>query len=1162
MPASIGFAFCAHLGTVSNLSTIMNSTYTATTTWFQTLHELAKSGELEQALISVFGQPAMTENLLSLVKDLARGDSSVLPQIVSMNFEVLQGHPGAYDALTNTIYVDARVLEIPSLALEVLTHEWAHALASSHLAGNEDTGDAYALTKELLGRDHALLMSSHEAHAQSDAGFGSEQMTLPGAQNGVAVRWFDTALHIDWARAQLPMLNAKAFDLFKLGQNDSDAFAVQPADIRVGITSPYGLQTSSATHFDNNNVRGSIEAMRKRWSDGLENFEANKTSALPFIVFLDSSFVGPSFKGANAGLENLLYRFGQIAHAFQDFYSHSNWVEMVDAGWIKSGTLLDEGLELPKQLNPGDYLGPASAVMVAMGGPDYDHSLVRAGIGGYAGGPKVVHWWVQDRQSNWGEVYALPKTGTAAPADRVGGLMTGAVNGAIYYDTDFSLPLRAVNRTGFFEAEYFRGFSHGGLAGTVAGQWIEPLSKDKPDNGRFSDKNANRLLFEQAQDYAAQQVRHDFDRMGNLIFKQYGETGLRAFSEFALTEFDRDTYVSTYSSPGGRWNWDNALQSPQLAKMFAAAASEETPSSNDFHFDESNMRFIEVYYAESHENFAGNAHPSYLTQVFVDGRWQDAAAGLINTHHGELEEYGVEAFLPAPVQHANLGGRAVWSTPYVQEGHYLGTVYFVSNENSDALVKIPNFDVGLDLLQLVDAQGQLIYSFDLDHADYPELRERLLERHNIEINARPVTETLAMTRVIDPEITQGALLLRASDFFADPDAFESNDQRVKALGKDSLIFAGHDETRPWLNLRADGQLEILDLSKVPRGLHEIYVSVSDGVGLLENALIVLAVAPQIRIGNLTYDPSSAMTISLRTKMEAAIGLWGQVVDDAGRPVGLPEQWGTSLGLASGLPTGVQAGLVKSSLATVSDHGTMLFFADLYDRKETVPLEVRASAEDQFELWLDGQVFADLDLQSPDPVAFVDTVYVSGQADVFIGVPLPASLDTVYFDAPGLAHQVWLQTRVVQESPRAGQFGFILMDLQSGDVIDPRSGIQLENLRLESDNILDYTVYTVQTSPDKVVESSNHFLIDTDLLLNNLVLQPFFIFETPLGAQLLLSGVGGMVEGISPIVRVDQNSFGVEDLVDGDYDFDDVVVTITGLNVAAFDTGRIAVWDVL
>ncbi|WP_322992754.1 hypothetical protein [Limnohabitans sp.] len=1140
----------------------MNSTYTATTSWFQTLHDLAKSGELEQALISVFGQPAMTDNLRTLVKELARGNSSFLPQIVSMDPEVLQGHPGAYDALTNTIYVDARVLEIPSLALEVLTHEWAHALANSHVAGHENPSDAYALTKELLGRDHALLMSSHETHAQTDAGFGSGQLTLPGSKNGVAVRWFDTALHIDWARAQLPMLNAKAFDLFKLGQNDSDAFAVQPANFRVGITSPYGLQTSSATHFDNNNVRGSIETMRKRWSDGLENFEANKTYAKVFTIFLDSSLVGPSFKGTNAGLENLIYRFGQIEHAFQDFYSHSNWVEMVNAGWIKSGTLLDEGLDLPKQLNPGDYLGSTSAVMVAMGGPDYDHSLVRAGIGAYAGGPKVVHWWVQDRQTNWGEVFALPKSGTTAPADRVGGLMTGAVNGAIYYDTDFSLPLRAVNRTGFFEAEYFRGFSHGGLAGTVAGQWIEPLSKDKPDNSRFSDKNANRVLFEQAQDYAAQQVRHDFDRMGNLIFKQYGEAGLRAFAEFALTEFDRDTYVSTYSSPGGRWDWDNALQTPQLAKMFAVTASEEAPSSDDFHFDESNMRFIEVYYAEGHENFSDNAHPAYLTQVFVDGRWQDAAAGLINTHHGELEEYGPEAFVPAPVQHTQMGGRAVWSSPYVQEGHYLGTVYFVSNENSDALVKIPNFDVGRDLLQLVDAQGQLIHSFDLDHADYPVQRQRLLEQHNIDINARPETEGLTMTRVIGPGMTQGSMLLSASDFFADMDAFESKDPKSKALGQDTLIFAGHDETRPWLDLRADGQLEILDIAQVPRGLHEIYVSVTDGEGLLENALIVLAVDPQIRIGDRTYDPSSAITISLRSKTEAATGLWGQVVDDAGRPEGLPEQWGTSLGLASGLPTGVHAGIVKSSLASEVDHGTMHFFADLYDRKETVPLEVRANGEGRFELWLDGQVFADLDLQSPDPEAFVDTIYVPGQGDVFIGVPLPASLDTVTFDAPGLAHQVRLQMRVVQDSPRAGQFGFILMDLQSGDVIDPRSGVHLENLRLDSDNILDYAVYKAQTSPDKVVESSNHFLIDTDLLLNNLALQPFFIFETQLGKQLLLSGVGGTVDGISPIVRVDQNSFGVEDLVDGDYDFDDVVVTITGLNVAAFDTDRVAVWDVL
>ena len=91
----------------------MNSTYTATTTWLRTLHGLAKAGELEQALISVFGTTEMTEDLLTLVEDPAHGDSSVLPNIVPMISEALHGHPCAYDAFMKTIYVDARVLEIP-----------------------------------------------------------------------------------------------------------------------------------------------------------------------------------------------------------------------------------------------------------------------------------------------------------------------------------------------------------------------------------------------------------------------------------------------------------------------------------------------------------------------------------------------------------------------------------------------------------------------------------------------------------------------------------------------------------------------------------------------------------------------------------------------------------------------------------------------------------------------------------------------------------------------------------------------------------------------------------------------------------------------------------------------------------------------------------------
>lgn len=1144
-------------------------THPTLTAWTAALQSLAQSDALAQALQSVYGPAAFPDRLEALQQALASGDMTVLPQIVTVDAEVLQGRPGAYSRDTDTVYVDARVLEVPSVALEVLTHEWAHTVAARHFADTERSGDAYALTKALLGQDHALILSSPEAHAQAGAAESSGQLISPGGTAAVAVQWFDTALHIDWAREQLPMLNAKAFDLFKLGQNDSDAFF---GTKRVGMLSPYGLQTSSATHFDNNNVRGSIETMRKRWTDGLDNFMAEKVDNEMYIEVEASSLmlrkgddarVGPDFKGPNAGLENLLYRFGQIAHTSVDFYSHSNWVEMVLAGegrWIAPGTLLDAGLDLPAPLNPGSYLGPAPSVQVAMSGPDFDQSMQLAGKGTYANGTKVVHWWVQDRQSQWGEVFAQPKAGVAAPADRVGGLMTGAVNGAIYYDTDFSLPLRAVDRTGLFEAEYFRGFSHGGLAGTVMGQWLSPLSKDKPDNGRFSDKDANRVLFQQAKDYSASQVRHDFDRMGHLIFKHHGVEGLRTFAEFALVESARAQFVSTYSKADGRWDWTPAQQNLALARTFMTTAVEADPDAHDFHFDESNMRFIEVFHAAPEGDTQGIGSRTYLTQIWVDGRWQDAAAGLINTHHDRLEDYGPDAFLPAPVQHTELGGRALWSTPYAEEGHYLGTVYAVANVNTQARVHIRQFDIGRDLLQLVDAQGQVLTTFDLDHADYPVQRQLLLERHNIEINARPETEALTQSRVILSDTVQGPVLLQAADFFADPDVLLTSDSRSNAA---TMVFAGHDEIHPWLELRSDGQLEITDLSKVPKGLHEIYVSVSDGAGgQLEGGLIRLAVDPQIRIGEQLYAPGSEITLQLRADNQAAVGLWGQVVDEAGRPVGLPEHWGTSLGQASGLPVDVQPGHVQSMLASDTDHGTMQFFADVYDRQETVALEVRTTGENRFELWHDDVLFADFSLQAKQTEALIDSLYISGQEDIQLGVPLPALLDSVSLDAPGLTHQVRLEARVVQESPLAGEFGFVVMDLQSGDVIDPRTGVQLEALRLTPDNVLDHAVYSVRSASDTVIESSNHFLLDAELNLNNLALQPFYRVETQQGPQLMLGGVEGLREGISPIVRVGLNSFGVDDMVDGDLDFDDVVVTLSGLNMAAFNNDRIPVWELL
>ena len=67
---------------------------------------------------------------------------------------------------------------------------------------------------------------------------------------------------------------------------------------------------------------------------------------------------------------------------------------------------------------------------------------------------------------------------------------------------------------------------------------------------------------EEALYYATLQKRHEWDRLGNLIFARHGETGLKRFAEFALgTEYQKK-YIDTYRVPGGKWtDWPNINKS-------------------------------------------------------------------------------------------------------------------------------------------------------------------------------------------------------------------------------------------------------------------------------------------------------------------------------------------------------------------------------------------------------------------------------------------------------------------------------------------------------------------------------------------------------------------------------------------------------------------------
>lgn len=1126
----------------------MNSTESMKA-WMLEMQEESRSGDLAASISNIFGSSSQQWALDAFINALANGDFSVLPIIQTLDSETLANHLGAYGSLTKTIYLNEDLVDQPTLVIEVLTHELAHYMADQFFNGQETVTNAYDFTAALLGKDHALLLSNQNPQAENQVG----QIVLPEGSASVDVAWFDTTLHIDWVKSTLTMFNATALNLITRAENDSDAFA---------IANNYGLQTNSSTHFDNNNVRGGIEFMRKRWADGLEDF--NKTEVadepqphdpwtnLPNGNYDSQALIGPRFSGDNAGVENMIYRFGQVSHAFQDFYSHSNWVELGKNGqWLTTSTLLDSGLALPVQLNPGDFVPTASKVMVAMSGINYGAIMNTVGNGTYGFSSSDVYWWVGLDKSNWGNVFGSQSGGSS-----VGGLMTGAVNGAVYHDTDYSVYLRGVDRGGWTQQEYFRGFSHGGLAGTISGQWVSPLSKDKENNGRFfleqswyetgpalPDLAENKLYYDAARSYANLQIQNDFDRMGNLIYAQYGVDGLRKFADFALVADMRDLYVSTYSTPNARWDWSQPSASVQAARS-AVFQIVESDTNNPVN-DSSSLRTVEVFHQDADANLVTASNRSYITQVNKDGRWLDSAAGVVGIHYDE-DTPGL--YSVANKQHAETGGRMLTLESVTENGHYLSTIYTVENINNQARVFINNFDVGIDQIRIVDASGALINTIDVDPGDYDQVHQMLLDKRNILINARPEVRTLTHEKILFSDQTQGQVLLDAVDFFGDEDLVRG--AQVYGAVHSTLKFVNQDETLPWLKLREDGKLEISDLSQVNAGTYQIYVSVSDGAGVLDGVPIVISVDPKVLVGDQAYDASSKVSINFRLAEGGAISIFGQVVDGNGVAASHLQHLAMRVGDNAGTPIGIDTNNITSELSDKTNHGTMKFYAYFHDSNEMVGLDVENLNLDQFILKIRDQTLADITIGNSDDIeTHLEEIYIPGINDLLLGVRLNHLIPRAERDVH--QYQISLHTTVSRESAMDGEFGLFLADLETGSVVDPTTGIQLEHVILSTDNIEDFSVYSVAARNGVTVEDSASFLIDPHLSLHNIGLLPYYKVAN---GQFYLGTQGQTPDGVSHIQRIGQNAFGVEDLVGGDYDYDDIIVGVNNLVITDLLTG--------
>ncbi|MFM8555958.1 MAG: hypothetical protein ACKODG_07265 [Betaproteobacteria bacterium] len=290
---------------------------------------LAQSGGLAVAIQHSFGQTEDQTALNQIVQAIAQGDASALPEIVTLDSGAMPGMVCAYSADTRTIYLNSQVAEHAPSVREALTHELGHFIVSEFFSARAGELDVVDFLYALLGQDHSLMLSAAVHEPESHQGF----ITLPDGGQTVTVQGFKTDLHISWMQKQLPMLNANAFNLIARAQDDTDAFlGLIDLDGLFGEKySPYGLQFHNPSHFDNNNVRGGIESARKRWEHGINNLSADSVTNSFNHPLADLNYVGRNFSGqyvGSAGVENLLYRFGQISHAMVDCSSHSIWVEL------------------------------------------------------------------------------------------------------------------------------------------------------------------------------------------------------------------------------------------------------------------------------------------------------------------------------------------------------------------------------------------------------------------------------------------------------------------------------------------------------------------------------------------------------------------------------------------------------------------------------------------------------------------------------------------------------------------------------------------------------------------------------------------------------------------------------------------------------------------
>jgi hypothetical protein len=1140
----------------------ISPTASTVSSWRDSLADWASSGALMSAIQSALAPNAQVEKLVPLINSIKDGDSSVFPGVQVLDSQSLRGRLGAYSSSRNTIYLSSELDTSPSMVSIVLTHELGHFIQDHILGGGKAT-----VINDFVA---ALIPSSAEVfNAIRQAGDASVlpagSISLPNGES-VKAKFFDTSLHINAEDRVLEFMQDNALNRMALAQNHVDD---------VSPRNQFSLQYRSAAHFDNSNIAGSLAMIRGWYEDALENFsksdikESKWSKATKWAGFKDAGInttdpkwlsgkVNPAFAGENGGIDLLLYRFGQICHAFQDFYSHSNWLALVGDDRrrpLPTGSILDSGLDLPTVLKPGDALPgakPGMTALVASKGPDWTKILNLAGRGGkyIYGSDQDVYWMVKSDDSSKyvgpTKIFGLadPRMSATTRNDNkpVYGLASGATWKLVYKDEDLSLKFRDPQKEGLdFSHEYFNGFDHGGLAGTslpvnnpISGKpfntYLGPLSKDTKDSFGHDD----------AMKYANTQIKNEWDRLGNLIFSRYGQSGLERFANYALFPEERQLYINTYSKPGGRWSW------PIKDDLYYFTVEVTSPESFGV-LGGAEIRFINIA-SRSEADPASQELTIGLQYKVPGGLWADSALTDLSSldRHGDISDNTWRQILaPRSTSHSAAGARAYWldSNPAEAEGG--GISYVVEVLNSDLQILLPGFDPARDQIVVVGANGEQLaaYTGNWSVGEYAANRQELLDKYNILIDAPPLPLVDSQSWVIDKSKlvlangTAAGVSLSASDLFVDYDKFLPS-------GSNELLFAHYDNTLPFLSL-IDGKLVAnSDLGKYAGRTYTALVSVSDGLFSIADHAISIAVAPSLTTGKGdSFSPGQLYQIQFLDQDGQYYSLFEAIDQDNDQPgIDRLSVLASVTGNVNGNPVGWNPLSQVARLGAASDSGTISFWLQKQDSASPIKLSSVQNSYNGYDLSLSDKLIARLSAVvepvKEGAVPFeIDTFSVADASADVAGFRLSKDVSSFRID--------YITNGSAAYSSR---LGFVMIDLRTGDIVDPVTGHSFEgNAESFASSTAQHALFEMPIVRGQNLPGSVELKVDQSIDVRNIVFTPFVKTDAG-GIQRLYSGNPLFnADGLEHVIKVGATVLGVEDMfaqVDGDYN--DVLFSVSGV----------------